>query len=86
MVKNENALRTNGQSVDFASASMPLSAERGVGCQINGGNMSALADVAAAQHTRWSLHKEEGKCKKKLPIRMFPHFDNAMARKAGPSV
>ena len=48
--------------------------------------MSALADVAAAQHTRWSLHKEEGKCKKKLPIRMFPHFDNAMARKAGPSV
>ena len=46
---------TNGQSVDFASASMPLSAERG-GYPISRGNMSALADVAATRHTRWSLH------------------------------
>ena len=53
--------------------------------------MSALADVAATQHTRWSLHIQDRKCnmKKNLvkaPIRMFPHFDKAMARNAGPSV
>ena len=53
--------------------------------------MSALADLAATQHTRWPLHIQDAMCniKKdilKAPIRMFPHFDKAMARNAGPSV
>ena len=53
--------------------------------------MSALADLAATQHTRWPLHIQDATCgiKKdiqKAPIRMFPHFDKAMARNAGPSV
>ena len=53
--------------------------------------MSALADLAATQHTRWPLHIQDAmwNIKKNLlkaPIRMFPHFDKAMARNAGPSV